>query len=147
MSDELDIEGVPAVTPEKTAIPFAPLGDPIAPGDVRERLSNNLYIQLSENDDGTTEKAVSRAEIYVGAILRRLGVPYDLDNQIVREVVLINTVYELHIALGHEEAGREYRLKAKDIILAAWGPYPDSDNASSGTPVVAAVANPKRRNF
>jgi hypothetical protein len=143
MSDELGIEDIPAVNPAGAAAAFAPFGEPVVPEEVRERLSGNLYIQLSENDDETTSAAIRRAEIYTGAVLRRLDVPFSLDNEIVREVVLINTVYELHIALGHEEAGREYRLKAKDIILAAWGGYPDTDNPVTEKAAAAAVVTPK----
>jgi len=145
VSDELDITGIPAVKPVHAAAAFAPFGEPVTPDEVRQRLSNNLYIQLSENSEEVATAAISRAVIYVGAILRRLKVPYNLDDTIVREVVLINTVYELHIALGHEEAGREYRLKARDIILAAWGEYPDTDNAAPEKAPAAAVVRPKRK--
>ena len=143
--DELGIDDVPASVPPWTTVNFAPLGEPVTPNEVRERLSNNLYIQLSEDSEDVTSAAINRAMIYVGAVLRRLSVPYDLDNTIVREVVLINTVYELHIALGHEEAGREYRLKARDIILAAWGEFPDTDNAMPEKAPAAAVVKPQRK--
>jgi hypothetical protein len=145
MSDEFSIEDIPVQQPARTTVPFAPLGQPVTLDEVRERLSHNLYEQLSEKSDETTRGAINRAQVYVGAILRRLEVPYTLDDTIVREVVLINTIYELHIALGHEEAGREYRTKARDIILAAWGEYPDTNNtAPEKTPAGAAV-KPKRR--
>jgi len=142
--DELGIENIPAVQPLQAAVRFAPFGEPVAPDEVRERLSNNLYIQLSENSDEVTTAAINRAMIYVGAILRRLNVPYNLDDTVVREVVLIHTIYELHIALGHEEAGKEYRIKARDIIRAAWGDFPEADTAPEKG-AAAAVATPKNK--
>jgi hypothetical protein len=141
---EFPLADIPVQKPDSTAA-FSPLGEPVTPEEVAARLSKNLYDQLSEKSDEVTAAAISRASIYVGAILRRLNVPYNLDDSIVREVVLINTVYELHIALGHEEAGREYRLKARDIILAAWGGYPDTDNAAPEKAAAAAVVLPKTK--
>jgi hypothetical protein len=142
--EELGIEGVPSETTADSIIPFTPLGEPVTPQEVASRLSQNLYDQLSEKSDDTVRKAITRACIYVGAVLRRLNVPYDLDDNVVREVILIHTVYELHIALGHEEAGREYRIKAKDIIRAAWGDFPEADTAPEKG-VAAAVAVPPKR--
>jgi hypothetical protein len=56
----------------------------------------------------------------------------------------MQTVYELHMALGHEEAGREYRIQAKNTIVAAFGSFPDNDTAAPERPAVAAVAIPQR---
>ena len=142
--DELGIAGLPAEKP-RTANDFAPFGEPVTPEEVAERLSRNLYDQLSEKSDDTVRDAITRASIYVGAVLRRLGVPYNLDDKIVREVVLIHTVYELHIALGHEEAGKEYRIKARDIIRAAWGDFPEADSAPEKGAAAAVAVPPKRK--
>jgi hypothetical protein len=143
MSDELSIEGIPAVTPTPPTAAFAPFGEPVTPEEVAERLSENLYRQLADGSDDSVRGAINRAEIYTGSVLRRLSVPFDLDNSVVREVVLIHAVYELHIALGHEEAGREYRIKARDIILAAWGDFPDSENAAPEKAAAAVVVPPR----
>ena len=48
------------------------------------------------------------------------------------------------MALGHEEAGREYRTQAKNTIIAAFGSFPDSDSAAPEKPAVAAVAVPPK---
>ncbi|MDR2471565.1 MAG: hypothetical protein LBD09_05590 [Treponema sp.] len=142
MSDELGIEDIPAAAPEPS-VSFAPFGRPVTAEEVADRLSANLYVQLADGSDDTVRKAIGRSEIYAGQVLRRLGVAFDLEDQTIREVVLIYTVYELHIALGHEEAGREYRKKARDIILAAWGDFPDTDNAGPERAAAAAVVKPK----
>jgi hypothetical protein len=141
--DELGIEDIPVETPEPAGA-FSPFGEPVTPEEVAERLSKNLYGQLSEKSDDTARGAISRAGIYIGAVLRRLNVPYNLDDKVVREVVLIHAIYELHIALGHEEAGKEYRVKARDIIRAAWGDFPESDSSPEKS-AAAAVAVPKPR--
>ena len=125
--DELGIEGIHV---EKTLpVAFTPLGVMVTPGEVADRLSKNLYAALSDGSDDTV----------------RFGIPYDLDDKIIREVVLIHTIYELHIALGHEEAGKEYRIKAKDIILAAWGDFPDSDSPPEKSAAAAVAVPPKRK--
>jgi len=145
--EELGIENIPSEPPaelEAVLATFNPLGEPVTPVEVAERLSANLYTQLSDGSDNTVWGAISRAVIYVGAVLRRLNVPYDFDNKIMREIVLMYTIYELHIALGHEEAGKEYRIKARDIIRAAWGDFPESNSPpEKGT--AAAVAKPPKR--
>ncbi len=141
--DELGIAGIPVGKPQAAAV-FAPFGEPVTPEEVAQRLSQNLYAQLADGSDDTVRDAITRAQIYAGSVLRRLRVPFDLDDKVVREVVLIHTVYELHIALGHEEAGKEYRVKAKDIIRAAWGDFPEAETApEKGS--AAAVAVPKKR--
>jgi hypothetical protein len=141
--DELGIADIPAEKPQAAAA-FAPFGEPVTPEEIAERLSRNLYAQLADGSDDAVRDAITRAGIYIGAVLRRLGVPFDLDDKVVREVVLIHTVYELHIALGHEEAGKEYRVKARDIIRAAWGDFPEADSAPEKS-VAAAVATPPKR--
>jgi len=145
--EELGIDDIPCETPaelQAVMATFNPLGDPVTPEEVAERLSKNLYTQLSDGSDDTVWGAISRAVIYIGAVLRRLNVPYDFDNKIVREIVLMHTIYELHIALGHEEAGKEYRIKARDIIRAAWGDFPES-NSPPEKGAAAAVVTPSKR--
>ena len=141
--DELGIAGLPAEKP-RAAADFVPFGEPVTPEEVAQRLSQNLYAQLADGSDDTVRDAITRAQVYVGSVLRRLRVPFNLDEKVVREVVLIHTVYELHIALGHEEAGKEYRVKAKDIIRAAWGDFPEADMAPEKG-AAAAVAVPSKR--
>ena len=142
--DELGIAGIPVEKPQAAAT-FAPLGEPVTPEEVAQRLSRNLYDQLSEKSDDTVRDAITRAGIYIGAVLRRLSVPYNLNDHVVREVVLIHTIYELHIALGHEEAGKEYRIKAKDIIRAAWGDFPEADSGPEKGAAAAVAVPPKRK--
>jgi len=142
--EELGIADIPAEKP-KAAVSFTPLGEPVTPEEVAARLSRNLYDQLSEKSDDTVRDAITRAGIYVGAVLRRLSVPFNLDDRTVREVVLIHTIYELHIALGHEEAGKEYRIKARDIIRAAWGDFPEADTAPEKGAAAAVATPPKRK--
>jgi hypothetical protein len=106
------MEGPPiGAVPSEPAGPsaaFSPFGEPVTPGEVADRLSANLYDQLSEKDDETTARAISRAEVYIGVLLRYKGKTLDLDDRITRELVLTQTVYEMHIALGHEEAWDGY---------------------------------------
>jgi len=140
--EELGVTGIPVEKPQTAA--FAPFGEPVTPEEVAQRLSRNLYAQLADGSDDNVRGAITRAQVYAGSVLRRLHVPFDLDDKVVREVVLIHAVYELHIALGHEEAGKEYRVKAKDIIRAAWGDFPEADTApEKGS--AAAVAVPQKR--
>ena len=145
---ESGIEDIPTQTPvqaENPALLFEPLGKAIKADEIRNRLSASLYRQLSESSDDTTLRAVSRAQIYAGAIFRFLSVPFNLDDRIVREIVLLYTVYELHIALGHEEAGREYRMLAKNLIIASYGKFPDSEDTSAATVQTGiAVARPNK---
>jgi hypothetical protein len=146
LPEELPLDGTAAPALSRQAVSFTPFGTPIAAEEVRERLSRNLYDQLSEKSNDTVTNAVSRAEVYTGAILKYLGVSLDLDAPVIREIVLMQTVYELHMALGHEEAGREYRIQAKNTIIAAFGSFPDSDSAAPERVPAAAVAVPAKQN-
>lgn len=122
------------------------LGSPIDASEVAERLSAPLYEQLSDGDDASTLRSVARAEIHASAILGRLGFDLDLDAKVIREIVLLLSIYEMHLALGREEAGREYRLKAKDMIIAAYGAYPEAEKNEGGAPV-AAITVPRRKPY
>lgn len=134
--EEVDLDTIPTQKPQIQSDPF---GKTITVLEIENRLSVNLYTQLSEGEDETTLQAIQRAQIYVGAILRNFSIPFNLDDNIIREVVLLHTIYELHIALGHEEAGREYRTKAKDIILVTWGDFKDSEQPTGAKVSLASV--------
>lgn len=136
MEEEI-LEQLPSVEPRNGTV-FSPFGTPVTAEEVAKRLSDNLYRQLSDGDDGFVLDAVSRAETYVSTILRWLRISFDLDNSIIREVVLMQTLYELHMALGHEEAGREYRNQMKNTVIAAFGSFPDADNTQTVQKAAAA---------
>ena len=143
--DGFDISGIKSVqTGLKPS--FEPFGKEIEVAEVAACLSGNLYLQLSDGTDDSVKAAISRAEVYIGTVLSYLGVKLDLDDKIVRQIVLMQTIYELHMALGHEEAGREYRIQAKNTIIAAYGSFPDSDTKSGGAAVaqVARAQSPER---
>jgi len=144
--EERDIEGIPAETSEPSTV-FSPFGEPVTPLEVSKRLGQNLYTQLADGSDINVVNAITRASVYIGSVMRRFQQPFNLDNQVIREVVLIYTIYELHIALGHEEAGREYRFKARDIIRAQWGDFPDSDSPPEKGVAAAVAVPPKRKGF
>lgn len=141
-----DVPSVPLVPPEQNTAgaEFRPLGTPVTAQEVKDRLSVNLYHALCDGNDANTIKAVVRAEIYVGSVLSYLGRQLDLDDAVMREIVLMHTVYELHMALGHEEAGREYRIQAKNMIVAAYGSYPDSDQSETAGENTGAVVCPRK---
>lgn len=143
--DDLLEEKGSAATTKPTAY-VAPSGTLIAPSEVAARLSPALYEQLSDGSDTTVVRASERAAIHVGTILARLGKVVDLDDPVTREIVLLLTVYELHMALGHEEAGREYRIKAKDLIVAGFGSYPEAERPDAGS-ALGAITIPKRKAF
>ena len=136
--DGFDISGIKSV---QTGIKpsFEPFGKEIEVAEVAACLSGNLYLQLSDGTEESVKAAVSRAEVYIGTVLSYLGVRLDLDDRIVRQIVLMQTIYELHMALGHEEAGREYRIQAKNTIIAAYGSFPDADTKSGGAAVAQVV--------
>ncbi len=142
--DEYGIDGIPVETTRKET-DFSPFGTAVTKDDVAECLSQNLYTQLSERSDKFVLDAVNRAEIYIGAVLSYLHVKFDLDDKLVRQIVLMQSIYELHMALGHEEAGREYRIQAKNTIIAAYGSFPDTENADTVPHApTASVVRPDR---
>ncbi len=141
--DLLEQKGT-AVVSSRSVSPAAS-GSVITPDEVRSRLSVQLYEQLSDGSDDTVIRASERAVIHVSAIFGRLGQALNLDLPVAREVALLFTVYELHMALGNEEAGREYRIKAKDLIVSSLGDYPEAANPAADKPAVGAITVPARR--
>lgn len=124
---EYSIVDIPVQKQKQTS--FAPFGEPIAAEEVEKRLSSNLYRQLSDNSEQFVLDAVARAQVYIGTLLSWKNRQFSLDDRTIREIVLMQTLYELHMALGHEEAGREYRNQMKNAFIAAFGSFPDSDNS------------------
>lgn len=143
--DLLEQKGSAATESSSTAYSAA-TGTAIAPTEVATRLSPSLYAQLSDGNENTVIRASERAIIHIGTILARLGKRVDLDDPVTREIVLLFTIYELHMALGHEEAGREYRIKAKDLIVAGFGSYPEAAKEEMGA-AMGAITVPKRKLF
>ncbi|HOX30912.1 MAG TPA: hypothetical protein PLB91_01205 [Spirochaetales bacterium] len=137
----------PAAVTEQLSIAYTAKGSPITASEVADRLAPALYTQLADGDVASVVRAAERATIHIGTIAARLGRPLDLDDTVMREIVLDMTIYELHMKLGHEEAGREYRIKAKDLIVAAFGDYPEAGSAQEGKPPVAAVKKAHRRPY
>lgn len=122
-------------------------GAPITAAEIKDRLSDRLYDQLSEGTDETVIRASERAVLHVAAIYSRLGLSLNLDDPVSREVAILFTVYELHLSLGNEEAGREYRLKAKDMIIAAYGEYPEAEKPVSDKPAIGAITVPSKKDW
>lgn len=125
----------------------AVIGTPITANEVQARLSSRLYDQLSEGSSDTVVRASERAVLHVAAIFGRLGLALNLDDPVGREIATLFTIYELHLALGNEEAGREYRLKAKDLIIAAYGEYPEAEKPATESPALGALTIPARRDW
>lgn len=122
-------------------------GSSISAAEIRDRLSATLYEQLSDGSDETTLRASERAVIHVSAILSRLGKSLNLDDQVIREVSILFTIYEMHLSLGNEKEGREYRVKAKDLLIASFGAYPEADKPQQDKPAIGAITVPARKDY
>jgi len=142
LQDETDPVATAGIT-----IPVTTIGTPIESSEVQGRLAPNLFLQLSEGDDAAVIRASERATLHVGTIAARLGKALDLDDRVSREIVLNFTIYELHMALGHEAAGKEYRMKGRDLIVAAFGEFPESGSPAAPASPAAAVAVSPRRSY
>lgn len=131
-------------TDEESAPP-APLAvDGVLVSEVQARLSHNLYQQLSDGSEEFVLEAMKRAKVELSSVLDWLNVFLDLEVPVQREAFLYLTVYHLHLALGHEDEGAEYRAMAKSLIANAYGNYPaeSAPSAPSGGVVLSSV-NPR----
>ncbi|MGP1587274.1 MAG: hypothetical protein ACTTHG_02905 [Treponemataceae bacterium] len=139
--EELSISGIFAK--KNKEVIFEPFGNDITTEEVSDCLSENLYQQLSDGSDEKVISAINRAKIYIGTVLSYLGVSLNLDDKIIRQIVIMQSIYELHLALGHEEAGREYRIQAKNTIIAAYGSFPESDKGRCDISCAAVCSGKK----
>lgn len=124
--------------------PTAPSVDGVLASEVQARLSHNLYQQLSDGSEEFVLEAMKRAKVELSSVLDWLNVFLDLEVPVQREVFLHLTVYHLHLALGHEDEGTEYRAMAKSLIANAYGNYPaeSAPSAPSGGVVLSSL-NPR----
>lgn len=143
---EYSISGLPTA-PANNQVSFTPFGTAILASEVEKRLAENLYKQLSDDSETFVLDAISRAQVYIGTLLHWKKVKFNLDNQTIREIVLMQTLYELHMALGHEESGREFRNQMKNAFIAAYGSFPDSDNTQTAeqAPAAQVVVPPRNQ--
>lgn len=142
LPDESETQDPP--TDEESAPP-APLSvDGVLVSEVQARLSHNLYQQLSDGSEEFVLEAMKRAKVELSSVLDWLNVFLDLEVPVQREAFLYLTVYHLHLALGHEDEGTEYRAMAKSLIANAYGNYPaeSAPSAPSGGVVLSSV-NPR----
>ena len=142
LPDESENQDTP--TDEESAPP-APLSvDGVLVSEVQARLSHNLYQQLSDGSEEFVLEAMKRAKVELSSVLDWLNVFLDLEVPVQREAFLHLTVYHLHLALGHEDEGTEYRAMAKSLIANAYGNYPaeSAPSAPSGGVVLSSV-NPR----
>jgi len=123
------------------------VGIPIQPSEIRSRLSERLYLQLSNGDDATVVRAAERASIHLSAIFGRLGRTVSLDLPIDREIAVLFTIYEMHVSLGMYEAGKECRVKAKDLIVATYGDFPEAEKPLADKVAAGAITVSARRPF
>jgi uncharacterized repeat protein (TIGR02543 family) len=121
------------------AIKPAIIGTSIVASEVAARLSPNLYGQLSNEDTTVVTRAAARAALQVSITVAPFGKVLDLDDIVSREIVLLMTIYEMHMALGHEEAGKEYRVRAKDLLVSVYGKFPEANDQSEARPAVGAI--------
>lgn len=142
LPDESENQDPP--TDEESPPPTAPSVDGVLVSEVQARLSHNLYQQLSDGSEEFVLEAMKRAKVELSSVLDWLNVFLDLEVPVQREAFLHLTVYHLHLALGHEDEGTEYRAMAKSLIANAYGNYPaeSAPSAPSGGVVLSSV-NPR----
>ena len=142
LPDESENQDTPT---DEESPPPAPLAvDGVLVSEVQARLSHNLYQQLSDGSEEFVLEAMKRAKVELSSVLDWLNVFLVLDVPAQREAFLHLTVYHLHLALGHEDEGTEYRAMAKSLIANAYGNYPaeSAPSAPSGGVVLSRV-NPR----
>jgi|GEM_PF-4537875 len=125
--------------------PYQVIGTPVTAEDIQGRLIAHNYDQLSDGDDAAVLRSIAAAEIHAGTIMARLGRSLDLDVDTDREVTILLSIYEMYLRVGQGEAGREYRIRAKDLIIAAYGSYPESDAPQTPPLPVGALTKPTMR--
>jgi hypothetical protein len=143
-----DLLGVgPSAEGKPLATTYQVVGAPVSAADIRNKLIPHLYNDLSGGDDAAVERAIGSAQIHIGTVFARLGRPLNLDLPIDREVLVRWTCYEMFLRVGHEAAGREYRISAKDLVIANYGSWPDNDLPQQGAVPVVAVTKVKPRRW
>lgn len=127
---------------EEEPLPIPPSVDGVFPSEVAARLSHNLYEQLSDGSEDFVLEALKRARIELGTVLEWLAVQVNLDVPAQREALLNLAIYHLHLALGHEDEGAEFRNMAKVLISNAYGSYPSNSEGSNNSATAGVVVSP-----
>lgn len=134
-------------TTRNEAVAPSVVGTPVTAAEISARLIAHNYDQLTDGVQAVTERAISTAQIHAAAIMARLGRPLDLGTPVDREVVVLFAIWELYLRVGHEAAGREYRIKARDLVIATYGRYPEGEKPEGGNLPIGAVTKPRRKEW
>ncbi len=140
-----DVTMDPSAEEEAPALPPDPPAsvDGVFPSEVAARLGHNLYEQLSDGSEEFVLEALRRAKVELDSVLGWLGVPVDSAVPVQREALLYLAVYQLHLALGHEDEGNEFRRMAERLVASRYGSYPgDGENSSSAGIAAGVVVAP-----
>jgi len=117
-------------------------GTALVLSDISGRLQPALYASLRDGNDDNVTKACTRGTLMAASLMSRSGISLDLDNLGHREIACQYSIYELFLALGIKDAGKEYREKGKNLIVALGGTIPESANPESVRTPVMALARP-----
>lgn len=143
-----DLLGVgPSADGRPLATSYQVVGTPVTAADIQAKLIPHLYNDLSNGDNTTVEQAIGSARVHVGTVFARLGRPLNLDLEVDREVLIRWTCYEMFLRVGHETGGREYRVSAKDLVIASYGSWPETDRPQEGAVPAMAVTRAKTRQW
>jgi hypothetical protein len=135
------------ITTKNQATSTAIIGTPITASELKTKITDHTYAMLTDADDDNGSRAIESAEVQAGAIMAKFGRPLDRDNQVDRDVIILLAIWELFLRVGQAGAGREYRIKAKDLIIAAYGEFPDSQKPDTTRVVAGSVFRPERKEF
>lgn len=145
LTDVDDLLNTPSTKSSSATTTATVIGSPVLPTEVKSSLTGTLYDQLCNRNDAVAVAAIARACVHLSAIYARLKTSLNLDVASTRQTVIMWAIYELYMATGREEAGREWRIKAKDLIVASLGSYPEAAQQQEGRYPIGAVQVPSRR--
>ena len=110
--------------------------------DVQRDITPQDYLTLSLGEDANTERAIEKAVIWTKGKILSTGNEFDLEDDVVKQVIVTRALYELYFFVGYPDKARAKEEDARDLIESYFGSiktkHDDDRFPPAGGAVIAA---------
>jgi hypothetical protein len=111
--------------------------------DVQKDITPQDYRTLSLGDDANAERAIEKAVIWTKGKILSTGNIFDPDNEVVKQVIVTRSLYELWFFVGYPEKARVKEEDARDLIESYFGSIKTKHDDDRFGPAGGAVITPE----
>lgn len=109
--------------------------------DVKKAVTKQDYLTLTAGDDSNAARAIEKACLWVKGKVISTGHSFDDKNEVIKEAIIIRSVYELFSFVGYEARARQKSEDAKDLLASYFGNLAGAQTGEAN-PIAGAIRVP-----